>query len=91
MIINVGQAWESCSNQLVIPVPGIYFLSFSSASVASTRHNLQLHLNETIVARSFIYGNTFNGSDVSSSIKMKVMNLLLVYQLYTMCKVFTMM
>ena len=66
LIINVGKAWDSCSNQLVIPASGIYFLSFSSASVANTRHGLELRVNGLVKVRTFIYANIFDGIDVSS-------------------------
>ena len=67
LIINVGQAWDACNNQLIIPMSGIYFLAFSSASVKNTRHDLHLNVNGALIARTFIYANVFNGTDVSSN------------------------
>ena len=82
MLVNVGQAWNSCNNQLIIPTSGIYFLSFSSASVENTIHVLDLRVNENIKARTYICANIFNGIDVSSQSVILKLNVGDVVQLY---------
>ena len=66
LLINAGQALNACSNYIVIPKSGIYFLSWSSASVPNTVHIVSLHINGIPVARTLIKGGYYNGSDVSS-------------------------
>jgi hypothetical protein len=38
LIINIGQAWDACNSQLVVPKSGIYFLSWSAASFNNITH-----------------------------------------------------
>ena len=83
LLINIGQAWDSCSNQLITPTSGVYFLSFSSASVENARHTLELRVNENVKARTFIY-NIFDGIDVSSQsiiLKLNVGDVVKIYLL----------
>ena len=82
LLINVGQAWNSCNNQLIIPTSGIYFLSFSSASVENTRHFLELRVNENGKARTVINANIFDGIDVSSQSILLKLNVGDVVKLY---------
>ena len=81
LLINVGQAWDSCNNQLVIPTSGIYFLSFSSASVENTIHRVLLFINEENTFRTFIL-NTFSGTDVSSNSVILKLNASDIVKLY---------
>jgi hypothetical protein len=39
---NLGQGWDSCNttNRFIAPVDGIYFLSWSSASMPNTMHEV---------------------------------------------------
>ena len=66
LIINVGNSYDVCNYQFVAPVSGIYFFSWSSASVANTIHNIYFQVNGVTTSWRFIYGGYFNGSDTSS-------------------------
>ena len=66
LLINVGHAWDTCNNQFIVPRTGVYFFSFSSASVPSTKHQLAFCKNDVTMARSFISGGNFSGIDTSS-------------------------
>jgi hypothetical protein len=47
MLINVGGGWDACNSRFVAPRDGIYFFSWSSASVTNTVHAVNLYLNNT--------------------------------------------
>ena len=66
MLINIGDSWEPCGKQFVVPQTGIYFLSFSSASVPNTQHQLELLLNGNMIARTLLSSETFDGNEISS-------------------------
>ena len=66
LTINIGQALSNCDNQLIVPRSGIYFLSWSSASAPNSIHDLQLHINNISVGRTFLYGGYYNGIDTTS-------------------------
>ena len=66
ILLNVGQAWDACNNQLIVPRTGVYFLSLSSASVPNTIHVLELKINDAIKYRTFIFRGLFSGIDTSS-------------------------
>jgi hypothetical protein len=73
LIINIGQAWDACNSRLVVPKTGIYFLSWSAASVSNIQHIIELQVNGTVKSRSFIY--TINpGSDTSSQALLLALN-----------------
>ena len=55
-----------CNSQLVVPRSGIYFLSWNSASVAYTFHQIFLKINGQLKGRTIIYDDYFNGTDISS-------------------------
>jgi hypothetical protein len=65
LIINIGQAWDACNSRLVIPKTGIYFLSWSAASVTNSTHVIELRVNGAVKARSFVY-TSYPDSDTSS-------------------------
>jgi hypothetical protein len=65
LVINIGQAWDACNSQLVVPKTGIYFLSWSAASLGNITHIIELQVNGAIKSRSFIY--TSNPSSDTSS------------------------
>jgi hypothetical protein len=65
LIINIGQAWDACNSQLVIPKTGIYFLSWSAASITNSTHIIELRVNGAVKARSFVY-TSYPDSDTSS-------------------------
>jgi hypothetical protein len=65
LIINIGQAWDACNSQLVVPKTGIYFLSWSAASFSNITHVIELQVNGAVKSRSFIY-TSYPGSDTSS-------------------------
>ena len=66
ILLNVGQAWDACNNQLIVPRAGIYFISLTSASVPNTTHIIELRINNVTKARTFISSGLFNGIDTSS-------------------------
>lgn len=67
LIINVGQGWDSCNSQFVAPQRGIYYFSWSAATVPNNIFVLWLDYNnksssiELILAAGY-----YNGSDTSS-------------------------
>jgi hypothetical protein len=65
LVINIGRAWDACNSRLVVPKTGIYFLSWSAASMSNIQHIIQLQVNGAVKSRSFIY-TTNPGSDTSS-------------------------
>ena len=66
LLINIGQGWDSCNNQFVVPRSGIYFLSWSTASSPNTSQEVYLQVNYESKARSFITKDYYNGIDTSS-------------------------
>ena len=66
LLINIGQGWDRCNSQFIAPLKGVYFLSWSSASVPNTVHVTQLNINDALYAWSFIWAGYFNGSDTTS-------------------------
>jgi hypothetical protein len=65
LVINIGQAWDACNSQLVVPKSGIYFLSWSAASFSNILHIIELQVNKVTKTRSFIY-TSYPSSDTSS-------------------------
>ena len=66
LLTNIGQGWDLCNNQFVVPRSGNYFMSWSSASAPNTRHRVDLAVNGLYMGRTFIYEGWFNGVDTSS-------------------------
>ena len=64
--INIGQIWDSCTNRVVVPQTGYYFLSWSSASLPNTVHRVRLLVNGECLGKTMIYGGYYDGNDVSS-------------------------
>jgi hypothetical protein len=52
--------------RFIVPRDGIYFISWSSASVAGTTHYTRLRVNGENRAEAGIIGGPFNGNDVTS-------------------------
>ena len=74
LLMNVGQAWDACNNQFIVPRAGVYFFSLSSASLPNTTHILELRINNITMARSFIYQKYFCGVDTSSHSLLLLLN-----------------
>jgi hypothetical protein len=70
LTVNVGGAWNPCTNQFVAPIDGIYFFSWSTASVVNTTHSVSLRVGNINRVTSGIMGGNFNGNDVSSQATM---------------------
>jgi hypothetical protein len=68
MLINVGGGWDACNSRFVAPRDGIYFFSWSSASVTNTIHVVNLYLNNsaTLLIQLAISGGYYNGSDTAT-------------------------
>ncbi len=66
VFFSLEGAWDPCNNQFKAPEQGIYFLSWSSASVPNEIHTMSLYVNGGYKARSHIHGDYFNGVDTSS-------------------------
>ena len=65
-LITISLTWDECNNKLVIPRSGIYFLTWSSASLPNEMHIIHLVINGIWHARTMIYGGLYAGYDVSS-------------------------
>jgi hypothetical protein len=66
MLINVGGGWDACNSRFVAPRDGIYFFSWSSASVTNTTHAVSLYLNNSLLIELPIYSGYYNGSDTAT-------------------------
>jgi hypothetical protein len=68
MLINVGGGWDACNSRFVAPQDGIYFLSWSSASVRNTTHSVSLYLNnyDTLYIELPVYSGFYDGSDTAT-------------------------
>ena len=66
VFFSLQGAWDPCNNQFKAPEQGIYFLSWSSASVPNEIHTMSLYVNGGYKARSHIHGDYFDGVDTSS-------------------------
>ena len=74
LLINVGQVWDQCNNQLVVRQAGIYFLSWSTASVPDSIHISELQLNGISVVRLPINNGYYSGSDTASQSVLLALN-----------------
>ena len=66
VFVNLGQAWDLCNNAFVAPKSGIYFLSWSTAAIPNTMHEVLLMINDEYFGRTMIRADEFNGTDTSS-------------------------
>ena len=74
LLVNVGGVWDECNSYLKIADPGVYYLSWSSASVPNFSHQIFLHINGVIHGQTTIWGSLYNGTDVSSQSLMLPLN-----------------
>ena len=63
ILLNIGHA---CNNQFIVLRTGVYFFSFSSASISNISHQMELQISNIVKARSIKNSEQFNGTDTSS-------------------------
>jgi hypothetical protein len=67
MLLNAGNAVAQCNNtHLVVQRTGVYFVSWSAASLPNITQSVLLYVNNALVSRVLLGCGDFNGIEMSS-------------------------